>query len=408
MAEDGSEIRFPGADGDELAARLDLPPGVPRAYALFAHCFTCSKESLAATRISQALAARGIATLRFDFTGLGGSGGDFANTNFSSNVGDLLAAAGWLARNHGPARLLIGHSLGGAAVLAAAAELPETRAVVTIGAPAEPAHVAHLLADGAAEIEAEGEAEVEIGGRRFRIRKQFLDDLEGLQASEQLKDLGKALLVMHAPLDDVVGIDNASRIFLAARHPKSFVSLDDANHLLSRRRDAEYAAGVVAAWAARYIGDEPKAPGWPAAADGEVVVEETRLNPFQQAIAAGPHRLLADEPAAFGGGDTGPGPYDLLTAALGACTAMTIRMYADRKAIPLQRVRVVLEHDKIHAEDCENCETRVGKIDHIRRRVHLQGDLDAEQRAKLLEIANKCPVHRTLHSEVLVETVLGE
>jgi putative redox protein len=408
MAEASGEIRFTGAQGDELAARLDLPAGPPRAYALFAHCFTCSKDTVAAARIAAALAARGIATLRFDFTGLGGSGGDFANTNFSSNVEDLLAAAAWLAAYRGPVRLLIGHSLGGAAMLAAAAQLPEAKAVATIGAPADPAHVTRLLADRAADIKAEGEAEVELAGRRFRIRKQFLDDLAGQEQGARLARLGKALLVMHAPLDDIVGIDNASRIFLAAKHPKSFVSLDDANHLLTRRRDAEYAAGVIAAWAERYIGGEETMPGWPRAAEDEVAVEETRLNPFQQAISAGRHRLLADEPEAYGGGGTGPGPYDLLTAGLGACTAMTVRMYADRKGLPLEKVSVSLRHDKIHAEDCAECETKVGKVDRIRRTIRLSGPLDAEAKAKLLEIADKCPVHRTLHSEIKVVTELAE
>jgi putative redox protein len=404
MADRSEEIRFPGAGGVELAARLDRPAGPPSAYALFAHCFTCSKDTVAAARIAAALATQGIATLRFDFTGLGGSGGDFANTDFSSNVEDLVAAAAWLAETHGPARLLIGHSLGGAAMLAAAERLPDARAIATIGAPADPAHVAHLLSGSAAEIEAEGEAEVTIAGRSFRIRKQFLDDLETHDVETRLGRLGKALLVLHAPLDEVVGIDNASRIFLAARHPKSFVSLDDANHLLSRRRDAEYAASVIAAWAGRYVHTEQKVPGWPRAEPGEVVAEETRANPFQQAISAGPHRLHADEPEDYGGGDTGPGPYDLVGAGLAACTSMTIRMYADRKGLALERVRVRVSHDKMHAEDCADCETKVGKIDRFRRVIRLTGELDESDRARLMEIADKCPVHRTLRSEVVIET----
>jgi putative redox protein len=408
MATTNEKLEFPNGRGQVLAGRLDRPQGQPKAYALFAHCFTCSKDTVAAARIAAALAARGIATLRFDFTGLGGSGGDFANTNFSSNVEDLLAAAAWLETHRGPARLLIGHSLGGAAMLAAAARLPEAKAVATIGAPADPSHVTQLLADQAADIEADGEAEVELAGRRFRIRKQFLDDLAGQEQGARLARLGKALLVMHAPLDDIVGIDNASRIFLAAKHPKSFVSLDDANHLLTRRRDAEYAAGVIAAWAQRYIGGEETMPGWPRAAEDEVVVEETRLNPFQQAISAGPHRLIADEPESYGGGGTGPSPYDLLTAGLGACTAMTVRMYADRKGLPLEKVRVSLRHDKIHAEDCADCETKVGKVDRIQRVIRLSGPLDAEAKAKLLEIADKCPVHRTLHAEIKIVTELAE
>jgi len=404
MVGNSEEIRFPGAAGEELAARLDRPAGAPVAYALFAHCFTCSKETVAAGRIAGALAEHGIATLRFDFTGLGGSGGDFANTNFSSNVQDLIAAANFLAERHEAPALLIGHSLGGAAVLAAAGQLSEVKAVASIGAPADPAHVAHLLADARDEIEAAGEAEVEIAGRRFRIQKQLLDDLREQPLEARIGSLRKALLILHAPGDEIVGIDNASRIFLAAKHPKSFVSLDDANHLLSRRRDAEYAARVIAAWAQRYLGEAASPVRWPKAAAGEVVVEETGRNLFQQAIAAGPHRLYADEPADFGGGDTGPGPYDLLTAALGACTAMTIRMYARQKQWPLARVRVSLEHDKIHAQDCADCETKAGKVDRIERRIRLDGELDEAQRAKLMEIADKCPVHRTLHSEIVVVT----
>jgi len=289
-------------------------------------------------------------------------------------------------------------------VLAAAGQLSEVKAVASIGAPADPAHVAHLLADARDEIEAAGEAEVEIAGRRFRIQKQLLDDLREQPLEARIGSLRKALLILHAPGDEIVGIDNASRIFLAAKHPKSFVSLDDANHLLSRRRDAEYAARVIAAWAQRYLGEAASPVRWPKAAAGEVVVEETGRNLFQQAIAAGPHRLYADEPADFGGGDTGPGPYDLLTAALGACTAMTIRMYARQKQWPLARVRVSLEHDKIHAQDCADCETKAGKVDRIERRIRLDGELDEAQRAKLMEIADKCPVHRTLHSEIVVVT----
>ena len=406
MAGSSAEVQFTGSLGEALSARLDMPAGAPKAYALFAHCFTCSKETVAATRIAGALAERGIATLRFDFTGLGGSGGDFANSNFTSNIEDLVAAAGHLEANYAAPSLLIGHSLGGAAVLAAAERLPEVRAVATIGAPADPEHVAHLFADREADIEAAGEAEVVIGGRNFRIQKQFLDDLRSQPVEERIGNLRRALLVMHAPLDDVVGVDNATRIFIAAKHPKSFVSLDDANHLLSRGRDATYAAGIIAAWAGRYIGVDAPTTTWPRASAGEVVVEETGKNPFQQAIASGKHRLLADEPESYGGGDTGPGPYDYLSAGLGACTAMTIRMYASRKQLPLEKVRVALSHDKIHAQDCEDCETAVGKIDRIQRRISLDGPLDEEQRAKLLEIADKCPVHRTLHAEVLIETEL--
>lgn len=408
MNDNRSMVHFPGSLGTALAARLDLPPGKPAAFALFAHCFTCSKDSLAASRISAALTARGIAVLRFDFTGLGDSEGDFANTNFSSNLADLVAAAAWLRTHHEAPKLLIGHSLGGAAVLAAAPEIPEATAVATIGAPFEPAHVKHLLAPALSEIEAAGEATVELAGRAFRVKQQFLDDIVGRNSREAIGNLRKALLIFHSPRDTTVSVDNAAQIFMAAKHPKSFVSLDDADHLLTRREDASYVAAVLAAWASRYLGapameTQPIVAGDP----GVVTVMETREGRFTQAIQAGKHRLRADEPASADGTDTGPSPYDLLLAALGACTAMTVRMYADLKQLPLDKVTVRLRHDKVHAQDCAECETREGKIDRIEREIELAGGLDGAQRARLLEIANKCPVHRTLHSEVWIPTRLA-
>jgi putative redox protein len=399
-------IRFPGASGELLAARLDLPRSTPRAYALFAHCFTCSKETLAAARVSAALAERGFGVLRFDFTGLGGSGGDFANTDFSSNVGDLLAAADWLRAQRAAPRLLVGHSLGGTAVLAAAARIPEAAAVATIGAPFEPAHVRRLLAGALSDVERTGEAEVELAGRRFRIRRQFLEDLERHASQKALAQLGKALLVFHSPRDAIVDIENAARIFAAARHPKSFVSLDDADHLLTRREDAEYVAAVLAAWSSRYIGPA-QVEREPVGAPGVVTVSEAGTGRLAQDIVAGPHRLRADEPAALGGEDSGPSPYDLLLAALGACTSMTLRLYAAQKRWPLERVTVRLRHDKVHAADCAECETREGRIDRIEREIALEGALDETQRARLLEIANRCPVHRTLRSEVWIPTRLA-
>ncbi len=399
------KIEFPGSQGGKLAALLELPDGEPRAYALFAHCFTCSKDIFAAARIAGGLAESGIAVLRFDFTGLGASEGEFANTNFSSNVDDLVRAADYLRGTHQAPSILIGHSLGGAAVLAAAGKIAEAKAVATIAAPAGPAHVTHLLADARPEIEAKGEAEVILAGRSFRIRKQFLDDIESHRLADAIKGMKRALLIFHAPRDTVVGIENAGEIFQAARHPKSFVSLDGADHLLTRREDARYVATVLTAWATRYVPGLADAEATSAEGDaGRVVVRETRNGSFQQEIFAGRHRLLADEPVSVGGTDTGPGPYDLLLAALGACTSMTIRMYADRKALPLERVSVVLAHDKVHAQDCADCETREGKIDVIERKIDLAGDLDDATRARLLEIAEKCPVHRTLHSEIKIRT----
>ncbi len=404
MAQKSEKISFPGADGEQLAGRLDWPAGTPVAFALWAHCFSCTKDIYAASRVARGLTAHGIAVLRFDFTGLGASEGDFANTNFSSNVGDLVAAADWLRAHHQAPQILIGHSLGGAAVLAAAGRVPESKAVCSIGAPADPAHVAHHFQDARAEIEAKGEAEVLLVGRPFRIKKQFLEDIESQKLESDIAGLRKALLVMHAPTDQIVGIDNASRIFLAAKHPKSFVSLDDADHLLSRKADAEYAADVIAAWAARYVDATPAAAGAVQAAPGTVVVAETGSGKFANQVSiGGRHTLLADEPASYGGTDTGPTPYDLLLAGLGACKTMTMRMYADRQGFPLERAQVTLKHDKIHAEDCEHCETQAGKLDRITVDIEVTGDMDEATRDRIIAIAERCPVHRTLQSEVLIE-----
>lgn len=412
MARLSRVVSFPSAAGHALAARLDLPSGVrwsrPRAYALFAHCFTCSKDSKAATFISEALCAAGIGVLRFDFTGLGGSEGEFASTTFSSNVADLVAAAAWLRREHAAPAILVGHSLGGAAVLAAAGQIPEAVAVATINAPADPAHLATLFSGQRAAIDAHGEAEVELAGRTFRIRREFLEDVAAQKLSAALARLRRALIVFHAPRDATVGIDNASQIFLAAKHPKSFVSLDDADHLLTRKGDAQYVGAVLAAWASRYLPQPAREAPAVDAPRETVLVSETHAGKFEQEIAIGPHRLTADEPTSAGGEDAGPSPYDLLSAALGACTAMTIRMYADAKRLPLEHVGVSLRHEKIHASDCSECETKEGRIDRIERVIDLSGPLDDAMRAKLLEIANKCPVHRTLRSEVWIPTRLVE
>ncbi len=392
---------FPNAQGQTLAALLDRPEGPVRAVALFAHCFTCGKDNKAARFIAEGLKSQGIAVLRFDFTGLGASDGEFANTTFSSNVDDLVAAADHLRNNVGAPALLIGHSLGGAAVLAAAHRIPDARAVVTIAAPFDPAHVAGLLGGHVDEIKEKGEVEVTLVGRPFRIRRELLDDIAEQRLSPRIAELHKALLVFHSPTDETVGIDNASKIFLAAKHPKSFISLAGADHLLRLPRDARYVAHVVAAWAERYLdmAEEGKsAAGEP----GEIIVRETRGGNLQQEVIAGRHHFLADEPVSVGGTDSGPGPYDLLLAALGACTSMTVRLYADRKQWPLKRTTVKLKHGRIYAKDCAECETKEGMIDHIDRVIAFEGELDAEQHRRLMEIADKCPVHRTLESEVKI------
>lgn len=403
-----TRVEFTGALGETLAARLELPNGRPRAHALFAHCFSCSKDILAASRIARRLTDAGIAVLRFDFTGLGQSGGDFANTNFSSNIQDLLAAAAFMAETHCAPDLLIGHSLGGAAVIAAAGQLDSVRAVATIGAPADADHVVDQFADKVDEITREGRAEVDLSGRPFTIKKQFLDDIAGRALEDAVEALRRPLLILHSPTDQIVGVENASRLFRAAKHPKSFVSLDDADHLLRAESDALYAADVIASWAARYaLGPAPQAPRADAA--GAVVVRETGRGRYENHVVDGDHVMLADEPASVGGGDAGPSPYGYLNAALGACTAMTLRMYADRKDLPLDRVTVSTGHKKGHADDCADCvDGQERHVDIFERSITLEGDLDADQRKRLMEIADKCPVHRTLHSPVVVRTRLED
>ena len=404
MAIESSKITFTGVDGQALAARLDSPAGPVRAYALFAHCFTCSKDIFAASRIARGLAEKGIAVLRFDFTGLGASEGEFANTNFSSNVQDLLAAAEHLRQHYQGPAILFGLILGCAAVLAAAGVIPQCKTVATIGATADSAHVAHNFQPNLEEIEAKGEASVQLAGRSFTIKKQFLDDVREQRLSQRIASLKRALLVFHAPLDETVGIDNATQIFVAAKHPKSFVSLDKADHLLSRHEDAGYVAEVLAAWAAHYLPSAEKDEKETQSVKG-VVVRSTGQGRFTQEVLARHHRLLADEPKNVEGAlDLGPSPYEYLLAGLGACTSMTLRMYADRKGWPLEGVSVVLEHGRIHSEDCSDCDTKEGKVDEISRELTLSGPLDQAQRERLLEIADMCPVHRTLENEIKIRT----
>lgn len=400
-------LEFSGHNGAPLAARLDLPSGTPVAYALFAHCFTCSKDIPAARRIAQRLSSLGIAVLRFDFTGLGHSGGEFANTGFSSNVSDLLQAADYLREKYSAPQLLIGHSLGGAAVMTAASSIPEVKAVVTIGAPAEPEHVLHNFSHKVSDICDKGEDQVELAGRTFTIKKSFIEDIAAVSLEQHVSQLKKALLVMHAPLDETVAIDNAAQLFQMAKHPKSFVTLDDADHLLTRAEDAEYAAEMISAWAQRYIAVSllPKMMQVP---EGITRVIEADPNSFTQDISAGGHHIVADEPVSYGGKYLGATPYQLVAAGLGACTSMTIRMYARQKKIPLESVQVDVSHSKIHAQDCEECHISNGKVDQFERNIQLSGSLTAEQRKRLLEIADKCPVHKTLESEIKIVTSLQE
>jgi putative redox protein len=399
-------VSFPNAAGHRLAGRLDLPLVTPVAYALFAHCFTCGKNLKSSTYIARALTAAGFGVLRFDFTGIGESEGEFGAEGFAANVEDLVAAAEFLAREHHAPALLVGHSLGGAAVLHAAARIASAKAVATIAAPYDPAHVRHVLGDAADIAEREGAATVELASGTFRITRRFVEELGHGDAKAVIHALGKPLLVLHSPVDALVSLDNATSIFRAALHPKSFVSLDGADHLLSKSEDALYAGRVIAAWAQRYAGATPEQRALPPLGEAQVVARTAADERFRTDINAAGHALVADEPLAVGGDDLGPSPYDLLVAALGACTSMTLQLYARHKGWPLGDVSVRLVHRKIHARDCADCETRDGHVDRIEREIELTGPLDDAQRAKLLEIADKCPVHRTLHGEIKVETRL--
>lgn len=397
------KLSFENKNGESLSASLEMPVDEkPLAYALFAHCFTCSKNLSAVVNISRTLNQKGIAILRFDFTGLGNSEGSFSDTNFSSNVDDLIAAYNYLEKNYAAPKILIGHSLGGAAVLASAHKMNSIKAVATIGAPADPDHVTHLFDKNLETIKADGEAEVNIGGRPFKIKNQLIEDLNKAEVRGHLSKIGKSLLIMHSPQDNIVGIENARLIYEAAMHPKSFVTLDKADHLLTKKEDSNYVADVIATWAGRYVEyekvDDLKT--------NKQAVSRTGASGYTTEIKAGNHRLIADEPASVGGNDYGPTPYDLLVSSLGACTSMTLRMYADRKNWDLKEAIVHLQHSKEHISDSEHADDKNSKLDKIEREIELIGELTDEQRQKLLEIADKCPVHRTLHNDILIETKL--
>lgn len=400
------EFTFPGSNG-RLSGSLSMPSGDVRAAAVFAHCFTCSADIPAAKRITAALAARGIAVLSFDFTGLGHSDGEFANTNFSSNVADLVAASRAMAAEVSPPSLLVGHSLGGAAIIKAAAQLESVVAVATIGAPSDPAHVGKLFGSDLDTIREEGQAEVDLGGRPFTITRQFVEDIEASSLTGALLSMNAALLVLHSPSDTIVDISHAGEIFQRALHPKSFVALSGADHLLKKLRDAEYAASVIVAWVEHYL-PPAKLQVSPEAPDGVVVVSEISPDGFGQDVTVGgKHAVFADEPLDVGGTDRGPTPYGFVAIGLGACTSMTLRLYARRKKIALTRVSVVVTHDKRHLAQCEGCDATEGPVDHFHRAITLEGNLSEAETASLLAIADKCPVHRTLERTSHISTELA-
>lgn len=398
-------LTFKNRNNMELSARLDLPTGKPKTYALFAHCFSCSKNIKAAYHISHSLAHKGIAVLRFDFTGIGDSEGQFEDTNFSSNVDDIVDASNYLVDHYESPKILIGHSLGGTAVIKAAKSLKDLKAIVTIGSPFKPSHVEKIITNSG-ETDKQMDYSIKLGNKTFKIKKQFLDDLKNSDINDDLSSLNKALLVMHSPFDNVVSIDSASDIFLKAKHPKSFISLDNADHLLSEQSDSIYVGKLISEWASKYI-DINNEKEEILSKDKKVVVQ-TANNNLKTNIFVGRHHIVADEPKSVGGTDLGPNPYDYLLASLGSCTTMTLKMYANRKGWNLDSAKVILNHQKIYAKDCEECETEIGKIDYIEREIELLGDLDKDQRNRLLEIADRCPVHRTLHSEIVVKTKLLE
>ncbi len=401
------KVSFKNKEGLLLSGRLHIPAGHIRTFAVYAHCFTCSKDIKAARNICQSLSERGIAALRFDFAGLGDSEGDFVETNFTTNVEDLLCASAFLEEHYQAPEIMIGHSLGGAAALVAASKLHSIKAVSTVNAPCHPKHVAKSMAGVEEKIMWSGEADIEISGKSLKIKKHFIDDLKSYDMNQVFKDLDAAVLVFHAPHDSMVNIKNASSIFALAKHPKSFISLDSADHLIMNNEDAKYIASSIAAWASRYVQFDCKDDIHEKPGEGDVVVMETDEGLYTQRVYAGNHIMRADEPVSIAGGlDLGPSPYDYLLAGLGSCTSMTIRMYAQHKSISLDRVTVELEHDKVHATDCASCETEKGMVDVIRRKIKLEGNLSNEDRAAILRIADKCPVHRTLTREVKIETEL--
>lgn len=391
------KVEFLNKDGIKLAGKIEFPlTKIPEAYAIFAHVFTGSKNLSSARHISRALTLNGFAVLRFDFAGLGDSDGDFSDTNFTSNVNDILSASKFLEDNYEAPKIIVGHSLGGAASVFAANELDNVQAVATIGTPSEPEHVTHLFNCKMEDIEEKGFAEVEVGGRPFTIRKQFIEDLRSKKMFELVGNLRKAILILHSPQDRVVEIDHAAKIYHAAHHPKSFVTLDHADHMLMNKDDAYYTGNVISSWVKRYISttdDESKLQ------TTKQVVAQLGNTGFTTRIMAGRHGMVADESSQIGGNDFGPSPYELLNASLAACTAMTLQMYARRKKWDLQDVKVHISYGKSYREDCEGCSESERRLEMFDKHIELVGDLTDEQKNRLLEIAERCPVHRTLLSQ---------
>lgn len=387
---------FLNESGQLLSGRLELPILKPKAMAIFAHCFTCSKNVKAATTISRSLAENGIGVLRFDFTGLGNSEGDFSNTNFSSNISDLIAAANSLEQNYSAPSLLVGHSFGGAAVIKAATQIKSVKAVVTIGAPSCVNHVAHLFSESIEKIKLQKKAEVDLFGRKFNISEDFINNINEVDILNDVKEFKKAFLILHSPIDNLVSIENAAKLFHSAKHPKSFISLDNSDHLISKETDAVYISKIISEWSSRYLATEINKPMQ--TYDSEKVVVSAQLGyKFLNHVRVGKHQLLMDEPESVGGDNLGLTPYQHLLAALGGCTSMTMKLYAELKGIVFDDIKVELTHQKLDKDGI--------KFDNIIKSISITGDsVTPEQKKKLLEIAEKCPVNRTLKSDIIIES----
>ncbi|MFT4780963.1 MAG: putative OsmC-like protein/pimeloyl-ACP methyl ester carboxylesterase [Psychroserpens sp.] len=392
--------------GHKLQAYLELPANQkPNYFAIFAHCFTCSSSLSAVRNISRALTNHGFGIVRFDFTGLGRSEGEFADSHFSANVDDLIAVSDFIKEHYEAPSLLVGHSLGGAAVLVAASKLDNIKAVATVGAPATISHVKHLFSHGIDDIKNKGRVAVNIGGRPFKIDEEFVSDFDKTDLPAVVKALRKPLLILHSPTDTIVGIKNAEQLYNNAHHPKSFVTLDDADHLLSKTRDSSYAGDIIGAWVKRYF---PQQENKMLDTSGEQLVAHLNLKEdnFTTTIQTAKHNFIADEPDSVGGDDFGPSPYDFISAGLAACTVMTLKIYAERKKWDLQEVYAHITYSKKHSDDLMLDVDKPTRIDHLSKKLTFIGDLDESQRQRLKEIASKCPVHKTLQSEVIIDTEL--
>lgn len=401
-----TRLNIQNSKGFQLQAYLELPANQkPKNYAIFAHCFTCNSTLKPVKNISRALTLHGFGVVRFDFTGLGKSEGEFADSYFSANVDDLLAVSDYMKQHYQAPTLLVGHSLGGAAVIVAASKLASVKAVATIGAPATTEHVKKHFSHHVQEIAAKGDVEVNIGGRPFKISQEFVDDFDKTDLPEITKNLRKPILIMHAPFDKVVGIDNAHQLYQAAHHPKSFISLNDADHLLLESKDSIYVGNMIGTWVQGYFETEDNEM---LDIEGEQLVAHLNLTEdnFTTSIQTANHSFNADEPESVGGDDFGPSPYDFLSAALASCTVMTLKIYAERRKWDLQEVYAYITYSRKHSVDLQEDIEKTTKIDHLLKKLKFIGNLDESQKLKLKEIASKCPVHKTLLSDITIETEL--